>query len=269
VAMARHMASTNGYTPERSGQGGDKAGTEIDWLYGSQRVFAFTFEMFPRGHTSMNDFYPPDEVIARETARNRDALLYLIGIADCPYRAIGRQRSYCGPLYDDFEVARGWTLDPAGTDTATGGTWRRGDPAASTWQLGSAISGRDVLVTGRSRGDDVDGGSTTIRSRFVSLPAGRVATVHLRYWAGMSSGANGSDLFQVHVVRRTGAVPFTALTIRGDGHGHAPAWRSLRVTLPLSLEGQDVAVLLRAVDAGPASTVEAGVDNVRITLSAP
>ena len=40
-------------------------------------------------------FYPPDEVIAAQTSRNREAVLRLLEIADCPYRAIGKQAQYC------------------------------------------------------------------------------------------------------------------------------------------------------------------------------
>jgi carboxypeptidase T len=49
--------------------------------------------MYPR--SSPPGFYPPDEVIARETARNRAAVLYLLDLSDCPYRAIGQQARYC------------------------------------------------------------------------------------------------------------------------------------------------------------------------------
>ena len=48
--------------------------------------------MYPR--SSPPGFYPPDEVIDRETSRNRAAVLYLLGLADCPYRAIGQQARY-------------------------------------------------------------------------------------------------------------------------------------------------------------------------------
>ena len=128
-------------------------GDEIDWLYGTQRIFSYTFEMYPTNAvTSSRRWYPADELIGRETKRNREAVLYLMEQADCPYRVTGKASSYCGPLYDDLEVARGWTVDPDGTDTAAAGAWQRGDPVASTWQLGSAISGRAVLVTGPDDG---------------------------------------------------------------------------------------------------------------------
>ncbi len=253
------------------GRPGQEAGTsEIDWLYGSQRIFAFTFELYPKAGQTVGRFYPPDEVIDRQTSRNRAAVLYLIDIADCPYRAVDGQAGYCGPMYDDLEIARGWTIDPDGTDTADSGAWARGDPTGSTWQLGSAISGRAVLATGLARGRDVDGGRTTARSRFVHLPSGRPATLRLRYWAGMSSAASGGDTFRIEIVGRASATPLlSALGVDGDGVAHRPAWQSLAVRLPATLEGLDVAVQLVAVDSGPDATVEAGVDDVRITVADP
>ena len=67
--------------------------------------------------------------------RNHDALLYFMEQADCPYRAIGKAHQYCGPYFDDFEINRGWTVNPDGTDTATDGTWQRGVVKADTFQL--------------------------------------------------------------------------------------------------------------------------------------
>ena len=54
----------------------------MDWQYGTQRIFSFLIEL-GRGTAS------PDEKIKSETTRNRDAILYLIGMAGCPYAAIG------------------------------------------------------------------------------------------------------------------------------------------------------------------------------------
>lgn len=93
ATMGRAMAATNGYTPEQASDLYIADGTLPDWAWGTHRIFAFTFEMYPR--SSSPGFYPPDEVIARETSRNRAAVLYLLGLADCPYRAIGQQGRYC------------------------------------------------------------------------------------------------------------------------------------------------------------------------------
>ncbi len=268
--MGRRMAATNGYTAEQSSSMYPTYGDEIDWLYGTQRIFSYTFELYPTNKvTSSRRWYPPDELIARETRRNREAVLYLMEQADCPYRVTGKASSYCGPMYDDLEVARGWTVDPDGTDTATAGAWQRGDPAGSRWQLGSAISGRAVLVTGRTTGVDVDGGRTTIRSRGIHLPASKAATLRLRYWVGMSAGAGTNDRFRVRIVRPSdGHVLATALTVSG-GRARKPTWSSLSFAIPAALRGDDVAVELTAVDAGSGATVEAGVDDVRITVANP
>ena len=93
ATIGRAMAATNGYTPEQASDLYIADGTLPDWAWGTHRIFAFTFEMYPR--SSSPGFYPPDEVITRETSRNRAAVLYLIGLADCPYRAIGQQGRYC------------------------------------------------------------------------------------------------------------------------------------------------------------------------------
>ena len=91
VAMARAMAGTNGYRAMQSSDLYITDGDQIDWLYARHRIFSFTFELYPTEQVSSRaDHEPPDEVIVRETSRNRAALLYLIDLADCPYRAIGR-----------------------------------------------------------------------------------------------------------------------------------------------------------------------------------
>ncbi|MDX3456925.1 M14 family metallopeptidase [Streptomyces sp. ME02-8801-2C] len=89
------MAASNGYTPEQSSDLYITDGSIDDYLWGSQKIFAYTFEMYPTS-SSGGGFYPPDEVIDRETARNRDAVLQLLENSDCMYRSIGKQAQYCG-----------------------------------------------------------------------------------------------------------------------------------------------------------------------------
>jgi carboxypeptidase T len=84
VAMGKAMAASNGYKPEQASDLYISSGTSRDWLYGRYRIFSFTFEMSPDTAA-----YPSDESIPNETGRNRDAVLYLIDMADCPYRSIG------------------------------------------------------------------------------------------------------------------------------------------------------------------------------------
>jgi hypothetical protein len=91
VAMGKAMAATNGYKPEQASDLYISSGTSRDWLYARHRVFSFTFELSPNTAA-----YPPDESITPETNRNRDAVLYLIDLANCPYRAIGKPLRLCG-----------------------------------------------------------------------------------------------------------------------------------------------------------------------------
>jgi hypothetical protein len=90
VAMAKAMAATNGYKPEQASDLYISSGTSRDWLYGRYRIFSFTFELSPNTAA-----YPSDESIPTETGRNRKAVLYLIDLADCPYRAIGKELRTC------------------------------------------------------------------------------------------------------------------------------------------------------------------------------
>jgi hypothetical protein len=91
VALARAMAARNGYKPEQASSLYVDSGTARDWEYGRQHIFAFTFELG-------TGQYPSAAAIGPETARNRGAILYLIGIAGCPYRVIGKAPTYCkGP----------------------------------------------------------------------------------------------------------------------------------------------------------------------------
>ncbi|MFC9811804.1 M14 family metallopeptidase [Streptomyces virginiae] len=87
------MAASNGYTPEQSSDLYITDGTIDDWLWGNQKIFSYTFEMYPE--SGGGGFYPPDEVIDRETARNKDAVLQLLENADCMYRSIGKEAQYC------------------------------------------------------------------------------------------------------------------------------------------------------------------------------
>ena len=71
AAMGKHMAATNGYRPEQASDLYISSGTSRDYQYGVYRIFAFTFEM------SVKD-YPDDSLIASETGRNKEAVLYLM-----------------------------------------------------------------------------------------------------------------------------------------------------------------------------------------------
>ncbi|GGQ70869.1 carboxypeptidase T [Couchioplanes caeruleus subsp. azureus] len=94
ATLGRQMAATNGYTPEQSSDLYITDGDSLDWLWGTHRIFAYTFELYPRS-SSGGGFYPPDEVITRETSRNRESTLKIAEVADCPYKVIGKESTYC------------------------------------------------------------------------------------------------------------------------------------------------------------------------------
>ncbi|MDO0912149.1 M14 family metallopeptidase [Streptomyces sp. DT2A-34] len=95
ATVGQKMAASNGYTAEQSSDLYITDGSIDDWLWGSQKIFGYTFEMYPSSSAG-GGFYPPDEVIERETSRNRDAVLQLLENADCMYRSIGKEAQYCG-----------------------------------------------------------------------------------------------------------------------------------------------------------------------------
>ncbi|MER6087292.1 M14 family metallopeptidase [Streptomyces bluensis] len=95
ATVGQKMAASNGYTPEQSSDLYITDGSIDDWLWGNQKIFGYTFEMYPSS-AGGGGFYPPDEVIERETSRNRDAVLQLLENADCMYRSIGKEAQYCG-----------------------------------------------------------------------------------------------------------------------------------------------------------------------------
>ena len=120
VAMGKAMAARNGYTPMQSSSLYVTDGDEIDWAYGSQRIWMYTMELYP-SHAQVSSnlrFYPPDEKIGPETLRNKDAIFYLIERAWCRWAVIGKTTQNCGPLFEDFEISAPWTVNPLGTDTA-------------------------------------------------------------------------------------------------------------------------------------------------------
>jgi len=266
--IGRNMAGTNGYTPEQASDLYIADGTIDDWLWGQHRIFGYTFEMYPR--SSSPGFYPPDEVIATQTSRNREAVLQLLEISDCPYRSINKQVQYCNAtppvtVYSDtFETAAGWTTNASGTDTATTGAWQRANPAGTNSggvkQLDATVSGSNDLVTGATAGadagaQDIDGGVTTIRSPSITLPAN--ATLTFSWYLAHGTNSSSADFFRVRV---NNTVVFQQLGAASNRNG---AWATQSVSLA-NFTGP-VTIQFEAADASTASLVEAGVDDVRIT----
>ncbi len=271
VTLGNGMAARNGYKAEQSSDLYITDGDEIDWMYGRERIFSFTWELYPpETPTVWGDHYPPDEQIAAAVARNRTALLYLIGEGGCPYSIVGLAKQNCGPFFDDMEIRRGWTVNPDGTDTASAsGRFTWGDPRASflgpiAVQPEPASSGRYAFVTGLPSGsspnaNDLDGVST-IRSAPITLPAAPGALSWRYFWGHGPS--DDHDSLAVWVESAGGvrtlvwAVPGTRLT-------NAGSWKSAAASLS-RWAGQTIRIVVQAKDRGTDSVVEAGVDDIRV-----
>lgn len=172
-------------------------------------------------------------------------------------------------FFDDFETSKGWTVNPSGTDTATTGQWERGVPQATNSggakQLATTVSGTNDLVTGRlagtSAGDfDVDGGTTSIQSPAIALPATGSLTLSFSYYFAHATNSSTADFFRVRVV---GATTTTVLQVLGSTANVNAAWTATSASLN-AFAGQTVRILIDAADAGGASLVEAAVDDVKI-----
>jgi hypothetical protein len=244
-------------------------GDEIDWAYGVHRIFMYTFEMYP-SHAQVSStarFYPPDEVIGRETNRNREAILQIISRAGCLYSSIGKTRTHCGPFFDDFEAPTGWVTNPYGTDTATGGKWIRANPEGTTYQSNSVPSGNRAMVTAYKAGAgvqsyDVDGGVTSVRSTPISL-GDAVGYLFFRYYFAHGASSSSSDSFEVYV-EAEGGTRTLVKEEKGAANKDTPSWASASVPLT-PWAGQTVRIVFVAADRGASSTVEAAVDDVRVT----
>ena len=55
VALGRKMAATNGYTPMQSSSLYVTDGDEIDWAYGHEHIFMYTFELYPSHSARQHD----------------------------------------------------------------------------------------------------------------------------------------------------------------------------------------------------------------------
>ena len=196
------------------------------------------------------------------------AVLTFIEYADCPYRAAGLNQD-CGPLYDDFETARGWQVNPSGTDTATAGQWQIAQPAktsnaAGVKQKPTTTSGLADLVTGAAagsgvNGNDVDGGVTSVRSPAFTLGSNDSTGWQLtfNYTFAHNVKATAADYLRVSV---GGDVVFEQDGFAGNRNA---VWTPVSINLD-AYAGQNVRILIQAADGAGDSLVEAAFDDVRV-----
>jgi murein tripeptide amidase MpaA len=172
---------------------------------------------------------------------------------------------------DSFESDTGWTFGLP-SDTASSGIWARGVPAQATRQPAGGASGPTsaCLFTGlTAAAGDVDGGSTSATSPlWNSKPLeGMVALdaqlTYFRWYGTNQTSGTFVDSFRLLASPDAGA-SWSTLETRST---QAQAWT--RVSIPFaSLPRLSTQTQLRVVatDAGADNTIEAGFDDVELTL---
>jgi murein tripeptide amidase MpaA len=266
VKIGRAMAATNGYRPQQASDLYITSGTTRDYAYGTYRIFSYTFEMSNRD-------YMDDSLIASETGRNKNAVLYLAERAGCPYAVLGPTyvTARCGAFDDDFEAARGWVTNPDGTDTATSGRFARGNPESTVSsgpkQLGTVLSGSRALATGLLAGasanaNDLDG-LTTVRSAPIRLPSTTGQHLYFRYVFAHGSTSSSADRL-VASIETSGGTRTAVFTRTGAASDVDGVWRTGYVPVE-TWKGQTVRIVFEAVDGAANSLVEVEIEDVRIT----
>ncbi|MGH9753126.1 MAG: M36 family metallopeptidase [Blastocatellia bacterium] len=174
-------------------------------------------------------------------------------------------------FFDNFETNLGWVTNANGTDTATTGQWARANPetttSSGTKQLGTTVSGVNDLVTGPLAGasagaNDIDGGVTSILSPEITLSGGTTFTLTFSYYLAHGTNSSTADFFRVSIV--VGSTVTTVFQELGGTENDNAVFTTGTVDLS-QFAGQTIRIRIEAADAGGASLVEAGVDDLRIT----
>ena len=179
-------------------------------------------------------------------------------------------------VFDDFEVASGWTVGDTGDDASIG-IWDRADPNPTAAQPGSDHTpepGVMCWVTdsrGGSLGSyDVDGGKTTLKSPNYDLSGSTYAVIGYWRWYSNDQGATPhTDVFVVDISDDGGSTWVNAETVGPGGPQTSPGWfyHEFNVQDFVALTNQ-VRLRFIASDEGEGSLVEAALDDFSIvTLS--
>ncbi len=173
---------------------------------------------------------------------------------------------------DDFESNLGWIINPDGSDTATTGQWEVGDPQptfsdSTPMQLGDTTSGVQALITqvaaGSGLGDfDIDDGNTSALSPPIEVPQGNVELTFNYYFAHLDN-ATSDDFLRVSVRGASGDQALLQET--GVGAIRAGQWSGFGANLN-AFAGQSIRLLVEAADAEDGSLIEAGIDDIVLSL---
>jgi hypothetical protein len=241
--IGTQMANTNGYTPQQGSDLYITDGDITDWMWGNQQIWTYTFEMYPS--SGGGGFYPPDEVIPAQTSRNKEAVLILSEYADCPYRAIGKESTYCGtpgaptvanPGSQSSTVGTGVTLNNSATGGTTPYTW-----SATGLPAGLSINSTTGQVTGTPTTAATY--STTITATGGGIPGSASFSWTVNPVGGSCSGTNGTDV-SIPDNNTTGV--YSDITIAGCA-GNASSTSTVAVNIVHPYKG-DLVVDLVAPD---------------------
>ncbi|MCV0403479.1 MAG: cell wall-binding repeat-containing protein [Chloroflexi bacterium] len=155
AAIGNEMARLAGYRGMQSHALYPTDGDQIDWMYGGHRIFSYTVELADRR-------YPPDEMIATETARAMPAVQYALDYASCPWSAIGRGSVHCPPS---------WVKRLAGSDRyATAAAISRASftPGVPVAYVATGTNYPDALAGGAAAARD---GAPVLLTQQGSLPS--------------------------------------------------------------------------------------------------
>jgi hypothetical protein len=181
---------------------------------------------------------------------------------------------HVGSSLDELEANSGWIVGASG-DNATTGVWTRVDPVGTAAQPENdrtPAPGTMCFVTGQGApggglGDnDVDGGTTTLRTPVFNLAGNNTAEILYHRWYSNDTGATpGSDFWVVDVSNNGGA---TWVNVENTNASDA-SWREVRLDLNQIFGGPPNQVQVRFVasDVAEGSLVEAGVDEFMIFLN--
>jgi carboxypeptidase T len=243
ATMGQAMAQTNNYVAQQSSDLYITDGDLTDWAYGVHKIFAYTFELYPR--SSSPGFYPPDEYIVPQTTRNREAVLYLLEKSDCPYAVIGKQAQYCSGVPTPTPTPGTTptptpTPPPAGTEKIVNGGFESG---TSPW-VQSSSGGYQLISTTRPHtgsysaymGNYNNASDSIYQS--VTIPSNGTLT----YWWYMQTQETGTTAYDYLRVRLYNSGGTLVATLRSWSNASgAGQWRQDSLSLA-SYAGQTLRV---------------------------
>jgi len=174
---------------------------------------------------------------------------------------------------DNFESNLGWTV--TNSPLLTDGAWTRGvpvlPPSIGAPSADADGSGQCYLTDNALGNSDVDGGSTTLTSPVMNASDPNSYIQYARWYHNRGGANPGTDTMLVEVSDNGGASWFPLETVGPSGPENAGGWirRAFRVNdIPSISATSQFRIRFIAQDPAPGAIVEAGVDDVRLTVYA-